>query len=319
MTAKKVSMDLEIYKTIIAHATRYANARIPPDDWVEIAGLFYGYADGDTAVITAAVPYTHVKKVGRILKFEFSEEDYVIASGIEEEFYTRDPPQYCMGWYHSHPGIKVMFTQDDIRNQLGWQSQNPLAVGLVFNHVRLLKQYEMPARKGDPVVDLQNDPGFLVFQLDDPAKGLGANFVEVPFELRDVPINASLIANAQEFALYVQKAFNRDDEYFVEADKFIAATIAKLEEVFVGTESYLATLRSQGNHDRIPSVLQTQLAEAQKTLDRGHEMVNGYKMMLPYLEYKERERLTSKMVELFKKWDDFADSYLARFQALGAV
>ena len=76
-----VKLNLEIYKTIIASTTRYANPRIKEEDWAEVYGLLYGYNDGDNVIITEAVPFTHTKKKGHILKVEFDEEDYAPRSG----------------------------------------------------------------------------------------------------------------------------------------------------------------------------------------------------------------------------------------------
>ena len=112
----KIKLNLEIYKTIIATTVRYANVKIPEEDWAEVYGLLYGYINGDDVIVTEAIPFTHTKKQRHILKVEFDEEDYALAASIESEFYIKDPPQYIVGWYHSHPGIKLMLSQDDVKN-----------------------------------------------------------------------------------------------------------------------------------------------------------------------------------------------------------
>ncbi len=311
-----VKLNLEIYKTIIATTTRYANARIPEEEWAEAYGLLYGYNDGDDVMITEAIPFTHTKKQRHILKVEFDEEDYALAASIESEFYIRDPPQYIVGWYHSHPGIKLMLSQDDIKNQLAWQTNNPLAIALVFNPVRLLKQVEVPARKGDPVTQLQMDSGFLVYRLDDPNRGIEAAFHEVPFAFTDYSFDENLLSNAQEFVQWVTKAFPRGNAIIEDYRRYINNTWQKLIESYEGTASYIQTLRRKNDTSRISSVISSQSQEASKILDQGNAMINVFKMMKEYLEYKERERVIPQIDALLADWDQKTAGFLDRFTTL---
>jgi len=316
----KIKLNLEIYKTIIATTVRYANVKIPEEEWAEVYGLLYGYIKDDDVIVTEAIPFTHTKKQRHILKVEFDEEDYALAASIETDvFYVRDPPQYIVGWYHSHPGIKLMLSQDDVKNQLAWQSNNPLAVALVFNPVRLQKQIEVPARKGDPVKQLHLDTGFLNFRLDDPNRGLEAAFHIVPFEFIDLNLDESLISNAQEFARYVTRAFPRGDNVVAEYRRYIETTLSKLEEIYNGTSSYLKTLIRKGENDRIPQVVESQMQEAIKILEQGNNLINIYKIMKNYLEYKERERLIPQIDEIFANWDLKTENYIEKFQKLATI
>jgi hypothetical protein len=250
------------------------------------------------------------------LKVEFSEQDYVDAAEIETEFMVEDPPKYIMGWYHSHPGIKVMLSQDDVRTQLSWQEQNPQAVALVFNHKQLLDQVELPSRKGDPVKPLKDDLGFRIYRLDDPKRGLEAQYHEIPFEFSDLKVDASLVRNAQEFVGYVTRAFPRGDEYIINADKFITEQTAKIEQLLVGTISYIQTLIKQGNTDRIQAILDMQKGEIKKAIDFASEKTSLFQMLLPYVEYKERVDMIPKMQDLLKKWNDAIQSVGNRYVQL---
>ncbi|MHA1584161.1 MAG: hypothetical protein ACTSWL_02820 [Promethearchaeota archaeon] len=312
----KVKLNLEIYKTVIATTVRYANARIPEDDWAEVYGLLYGYNDGDDVIVTEAIPFTHTKKKRHILKVEFDEEDYALAAAIESDFYTRDPPQYIVGWYHSHPGIKLMLSQDDIKNQLAWQTNNPLAIALVFNHVRLVKQYEAPARKGDPLKQLELDTGFKVFRLNDPNNGLQASFHEIPFEFTDFQIDDNFINNSKDFVQWVSKAFPKGEGVVKEYKKFVDNTILKMDEIYQGTESYINTLIRKGESWRIKNVVNTQKEEAKKILDKGNTMVSIFKMMKEYLEYKERERMLPQIEEILDQWSQQTSGFLNKFDNL---
>lgn len=312
----KIMLNLQIYKTIIATTVRYANAKIPEEEWAEVYGLLYGYNDGDNVIITEAIPFTHTKKKRHILKVEFDEEDYALAASIESEFYLRDPPQYIVGWYHSHPGIKIMLSQDDVKNQLAWQTNNPLAVALVFNHSRLLKQIEMPSRKGDPIKQLNLDPGFICYRLDDPKSGLEASYHSIPYEFTDYEMDQPFINNAKEFVHWVTKAFPRGKDILTEYSQFIKTTLNKMDEYYHGTLKYAETLKRKGEAARIPSVVADQKANAEKVLNQGKTMVNIFRMMKNYLEYKERETLIPKIEALLAEWEEKTHNSLSRFDQI---
>jgi proteasome lid subunit RPN8/RPN11 len=317
--AGKVKLNLDIYKTIIATTVRYANARIPEEDWAEVYGLLFGYNEGNDVIVTDAIPFTHTKKKGHILRVEFDEEDYALAADIETQFYDRTPPQFIVGWYHSHPGIKIMLSQDDVKNQLAWQTNNPLACALVFNHVRLIKQVEVAARKGDPVKPLQQDPGFEVYRLDDPNRGIEAAYHMIPFEFTDFKIDEAFIHNAQEFVGWVSKAFPRDDGVLTEYKKFIDTTLNKLDEIYSGTSSYVQTLVRKNESSRIASVVASQVEEASKVLEQGVSMVQIFRMMVPYLEYKERDRLVPLIEAILSEWDQKSTGFIDRLNAVATI
>ena len=311
-----VKLDLNVYKTIIASMTRYSNPRIPEDEWIEAMGLLYGYNDGDDVVITECVPFTHTKKEGHILRVQFDQEDYVLATEIENQFIQREPPQFIVGWVHSHPGIVIMLTQDDIKNHLAWQTNNPNAIALVFNHQRLLRQEETPRKRGDPKIPLELDPGFKIFRLTDPKKGLESNYDEVEYQFSDFPLNQELITNAKEFCLWVAKAFPREDAVVTEYEEYINKTLSKLEDIYTGTKSYIETLHRKGEHSRIPEIVDKEKASAKSIIEKGSQMVQIFRMMPPYLEYKERSRLVPQIDAILGKWDQKIDGFLQRLEDL---
>ncbi len=309
-----VKLNLDIYKTIIASTTRYANARIPESEWAEVYGLLYGYIDKKNVIITEAIPFTHTKKQRHILKVEFEEEDYALAASIESETYMRNPPQYIVGWYHSHPGIKLMLSQDDIKNQLAWQTNNPFAIALVFDHVRLLKQVEFPSKKGDPIIQLKNDLGFLIFRLDDPNRGIEAAFHEVNFEFTDFQVDKSFVDNAQEFVQWVTKSFPKGENVISEYTKYVKNLLKKLSDIYDGTTRYIETLKRKGEGSRIQSVVESQALEATKILDSGNTMIDLFRMMKNNLEYKEREIMTPQIDEILAEWDNTTKNYIEKFR-----
>ena len=51
----KIKLNLEIYKTIIATTVRYANVKIPEEEWAEVYGLLYGYIKDEYVVLKTVV------------------------------------------------------------------------------------------------------------------------------------------------------------------------------------------------------------------------------------------------------------------------
>jgi len=109
-------------------------------------------------IIEDAVPISH----GGAIEVAFAPEDYVTFSMVDAEYAEKG--WFSCGWYHSHPGLQVFFSSTDTRNQLGWQTPNPSAVGIVFDHTYLEKP---------------DDLGFRTFRLDDPNKGHTSDYHEV--------------------------------------------------------------------------------------------------------------------------------------------
>ncbi len=314
----KVILDKATYRLIIASCVRFANARIPEDDWGEIYGILIGYIDKrKNIIITEAFPMTHTMQKQYLLKVSYDDPDYVDAVLIEEEAYSREPPQFIVGWFHSHPGIKVMFSSDDIRNQLGFQTNNPLAFGLVFNHVRLVRQVEIALRKGDPVTPLHNDVGFKVFRLKDPNKGTQASYVDVDFEIKDVSITPEFVDEAKNMVTEVTRLLPPGNlvEY---TKKNINIQIAKVKEVYSGTESYIKTLVKKGETSRISKVIDTQQREMERLITPMNHDIKLLSEFMLYVEYKERGETINGMNQLIKDWENFVLQITTDFNNLKA-
>ena len=310
----KVIIEMEVYWATIAATVRYASARIPEPEWREFYGLLLGKIEDKVNVhVTQAIPMTHTKNIGHILKVQFEEEDYVAAAMIESEANERD--EFLVGWVHSHPGIKVMFSQDDIKTQLYWQQANPLAIGIVFNHKRLLNQAEMPAKKGDPLILLQNDPGFEVYRLDDPDKGIQASYHKVQYEFNDPRPISEIIQQGKIFVEDVTQLFPRDNP-----DKRVTEDIQKsieaVNSAIIGLEEYCKTLARQGQTGRISEVIARQRAEIDALIRARNERIEKQKHLFKFLEYKEREIVMPIVQQAFKSWEDTIVSVQPRIDAL---
>lgn len=101
-----VIIPKKVYLTIIAASVRFANNRIPKDDWLEVSGIFIGKNEGDNVKITKAYPIMHqiLDKDAVIDQYKWSDEDYESLYIIDEEAFSRG--EFTVGWWHSHPGFK---------------------------------------------------------------------------------------------------------------------------------------------------------------------------------------------------------------------
>lgn len=309
------------YHAIVVSCTRFANRNIPNDDWREVYGLMIGYVDRKTndVVCTECVPMTHTREIGPMLQVQFEEQDYVDSVLIEDEAATRDPPQWVVGWFHSHPGIKIMFTLDDIKTMLGWATNNPLAVGLVFNPVRLVRQIEVGFEKGDK--ELVNDPGFEVFRLDDPSLGTKSPYHAVEYQI--VPPEAGakpkpkeqIVREAQELVFDTIALLPRDSP--LEAlKKYVELSIEKLNSEVAGVEAYVDRLRRSGEHDRIPNVLKDQRGDVEKLIEARQARIRRGRELIRHVEYKERAAVESELPAVLQRWEELVAGVGPRFDAL---
>ena len=108
-----------------------------------------------------------------------------------------------IGWWHSHPGFKVMMSHIDIRTTLSYQQNNPLAISLVFNPQRIIRQIEVASKKGDPDIQLTHDPGFKIFRLDSVDSGIEASIHTVDYKIEGYENMEQLVSLTQKFIVDV--------------------------------------------------------------------------------------------------------------------
>lgn len=306
-----VIIPKEAYLTIVAACVRFANVKIRKEDWIEVHGVFLGKNVGKKnkkdVVISAAFPIMHeVFDPEQVVdRYEFSEEDYVNLALIEEKGFETD--EFVVGWWHSHPGFKVMLSGlGDRKTTLYWQSINPLAIALVFNPDRLTRQIELPFKKGDPTIQLKNDSGFKIFRLDD-SNDSKSNFHEVEFRIEGYESMEQLITSTQKFHIDVTNFFpaeNVPKTY----ERFVNEQITKLNSLLLGTEEYLTTLVHKGQSERIPEVLTNQTEDIRKFVATTFIKIETIKEFLNYLEYKEKVFIIPQVDAVLNKWNESISS-----------
>jgi proteasome lid subunit RPN8/RPN11 len=299
-----VIIPKKVYLTLVAAAVRFANARIPKDEWLEVSGIFTGKNQGDDVIITEAYPIMHqeLDKNAVIDQYKWSDEDYEALYLIDDQAFSRDPPEFVVGWWHTHPGFKVMMSHIDIRTTLSYQQNNPLSISLVFNPMRLIRQIEVADKKGDPDIQLKNDPGFKIFRLNDVASGIEASYHTVNYQIQGYESMEQLISLTQKFIVDVTNLFPKE-KITQTYEKIIDDRIEQLESLLLGTEEYLTTLTRRGETQRIPSVLENQTQEIGKYVQETNNRISFIRQFMDYIEYKEKETTIPQIEKILSKWD----------------
>ncbi|MFX1314297.1 MAG: hypothetical protein ACFE9T_00405 [Promethearchaeota archaeon] len=298
-----VTIPKKVYLTIVAATVRFANRKIDLDDWLEVYGIFIGKNTGEDVNISLAIPITHqVKRKEDVIdKVFWSEEDYAASEEIELKAYEDN--EFIIGWWHSHPGFKIMMSHIDVRTTLSYQQSNPLAISLVFNPTRLMRQIEIAEKKGDPDKRLTNDPGFKIFRLDDINRGVEASYHTLEYKIEGYENMEQLVKLTQKFIIDITNFFPKD-RILETYENFIKERINQLNSLLQGTEEYLMTLIRRGEHGRVPEVLNNQKSEIRKYVAETFMKIENIKEFLAYLEYKERDIIIPKVDEILSKWDE---------------
>ncbi|GAG89316.1 unnamed protein product, partial [marine sediment metagenome] len=119
-----------------------------------------GYVDDDFVFVKNSYPLTF----GHDTDVQLDERHYVFISEIEDKLYAEGNGHFMVGWFHSHPGLSLFFSDIDISNQLWFQQNNPDFCGLVFDHTLLGKKREEKIAEN---ILTKYDTGFEIYRLTD--------------------------------------------------------------------------------------------------------------------------------------------------------
>jgi proteasome lid subunit RPN8/RPN11 len=300
-----VIIPKKAYLTVVAASIRFANQTISFQDWLEVYGIFTGKISENKKDLLISAAYTISHQIKReedvIDKFEYTEEDNLTCALIDDEVALKG--DYRVGWWHSHPGHKVMMTSGDLRTTQFYQQFNPLAISLVFNPLRLTKQIQKADRIGDPEIKLKNDPGFKIFRLDDSSSAYSTYHEVNDYRIEGFESLEQLVEETQKFALDIAKLFPKD-EIIKTYKKFIKDKAKKLNSLLMGTEEYLKTLTIKGEKSRIPEVLEAQKKDINRFVAETFMEIGNIKDFTDYLEYRERDDVIPKVDDILSKWDE---------------
>jgi proteasome lid subunit RPN8/RPN11 len=285
MDEGKVFIAHGAYLAIIASCYRFANPAIYKNDWAEVQGALYGHNEVGAVHVQEAIPLAHLSHVA----VEMREADYVALSSIEEKLASKG--MFQVGWYHSHPDIKLMLSLEDVKTQAGLQKPNPLSIALVFNHVQL--------------VDGEGDPGFKIFRLDDPST-IEIKYHEVAFEIAGA--DARELTQARIMLANVQKSFSGASA----AERIIGRvekTIKEMATEAAGLKEHLATLARQGNPAAVDEARAKHARRIEASFEKKASMARMQLEFLDYLELVERQALAGRITVVKQEWASFDRSF----------
>jgi proteasome lid subunit RPN8/RPN11 len=158
------------YYKMLLHILRFGSKHLEQKKLSEVMGVLIGRLEGEdeikNVIVEDVVPVSH----GGSIEVKFSVDQLGAFGEIDGKIWEQygDVGWFSVGWYHSHPGLGIFFSETDKFNQIFWQ-KNPSGIGIVFDHTYL---------------DKPGDNGFRVFRLDetnldDPSLALKSGYHEV--------------------------------------------------------------------------------------------------------------------------------------------
>jgi len=291
----KVFIPKEAYFTIIASCYRFANPTIVKDQWAEVQGALYGYNSGNDVHVVKAVPLTHLSHI----EVKMYNEDYVALATYEDEMARHG--YFQVGWYHSHPGIKVMLSLEDVKTQAGLQAPNPLSIALVFNHELLLN--------GD------GDPGFKIFRLEDPTT-IEMRYYEVPFEITSS--TGDILKEARQVLFMVQRHLSGDNAVEIILKK-IKNAIKDIDSEIFGLKNHLNNLAMKGKEHLMKNSFLKHKSRIERLVKSRRERSAVQLELLNYLELRELSRYKDQIAEIKQEWHEFEESIPVKMQEISNV
>jgi proteasome lid subunit RPN8/RPN11 len=123
---KEIYISVKAILKIASHALKYANSKIPKEDWVEVIGLLAGKIDNNSTLhIEDYYPMGHGTAVYAEIK---DYKNYVRAfKDIKRQKF------FICGWAHSHPSYGLFMSNEDIGTQARYQKLWDKSVALVID------------------------------------------------------------------------------------------------------------------------------------------------------------------------------------------
>lgn len=121
---------LKVVLKMASHAFKYANKKIPRENWIEVIGLLAGRLDkNDVLQIEDAYPMGHGDAVYAEIK---DYKNFVTAfNDLKKKGY------FICGWYHSHPTYGCFLSDEDIGTQSRYQRLWERSVALVIDPYKI--------------------------------------------------------------------------------------------------------------------------------------------------------------------------------------
>ena len=213
-----ILLKYNAYKRMICYALRYAREELPEKTWKEVYGILIGSINKNKEVVVKdAIPML----VGERAGVKYESKQYVDMAEIDESIYEKSiqdkKNDFIIGWWHTHPGFKFMFSDVDKQTHLGYQIPNPLAIGLIFNHMEL--------KSNDFYL------GVAALRIRDPYRGILATYDYV--DIKPEFDNDNMVINAEKEAKQVIKNIDKVIKELEYIDSILRKRyLAQLQENF---------------------------------------------------------------------------------------
>ena len=173
----KVHISKEAFRNMITHVLRFGNAAL--ENSVEVMGICLGKVqpNGKDILLLNAIPIFH----GTHISNGFSQEEIDTFKKIEAPYINQN--LHIVGWYHSHPGWGLFFSDIAIKNHRIFQNeQKPYGFCIVFDHTAMGKE---------------NNLGFEIYRLDNFLDPMNKEHHKVVVEVE--------IPNTLDYFKWIQK------------------------------------------------------------------------------------------------------------------
>ena len=179
----KIIIKKEAFRNMITHVLRFGNEAL--DESVEVMGICIGKLNGKDIDLINAIPVSHGKKIS----LGFSSEDYNTFSEIERIYTSQN--LYTIGWYSSHPGWGLFFSDSAIKNHHNFfqNEKKPYGFYVVFDHTLMGKDGNL---------------GFEIYRLNDYSDEKNTEYNKVEYDL-EFPSTLEYFKWIQKFVEDTQK------------------------------------------------------------------------------------------------------------------
>ncbi|MFX1317000.1 MAG: hypothetical protein ACFE9T_14150 [Promethearchaeota archaeon] len=159
----RIIIKKEAFRNMITHVLRFGSVALEKS--VEVMGLCIGKLSDNQKdlILVNAIPITHGKKIST----GFNKEEYDLLTELEKQYQKKN--LNVIGWYSSHPGWGIYFSEISMKTHQFFQKEsNPNGFYIVFDHT---------------LMDKDKKFGFEIYRFDDYKKADKYHNVEFEIEL----------------------------------------------------------------------------------------------------------------------------------------
>lgn len=124
----QVVVDFDVFKEICKYSSQYASYLIAHEKWVESMGYLFAKnpKQGDEE-------YHVDEAVGMASGSEMRVEIPPNELAQIENMLDQRTDKFLGGWWHTHPGLGLFYSETDVTNQIFYQQHNEQGLGIVFD------------------------------------------------------------------------------------------------------------------------------------------------------------------------------------------